>query len=77
MGKTEPFMSTLAVSKLADGSRVVQLGEESHLFGQPQKVLKGLRHNIPTFNSLVLIDSKEKDGSLLSNIEFPRYFFCS
>jgi hypothetical protein len=23
----------------------------------------------------VLIDSKEKDGSLLSNIEFPRYFF--
>jgi CRP-like cAMP-binding protein len=76
MGTTEQFMTTLVVSKPADGSRVVQFGDDSLLFGQPPEVLKGLLLKaIPTFNTLVLIDSKEKDGSLLNNIEFPLYFF--
>ena len=70
------LMSTLEVSKPADGSRVVLYGEESLLIGQPPEVLKGLLlRAIPTFNSLVLIDSTEKDGSLLNNLEFPLYFF--
>jgi len=69
-------MTILDVSKPADGSRVVQYGEESLLIGQPPEVLKGLLLKaIPTFNTLVLIDSKEKDGSLLNNLEFPLYFF--
>ncbi|MDG2174844.1 MAG: hypothetical protein P8M72_01720 [Gammaproteobacteria bacterium] len=38
--------------------------------------MKGLLlNNIPNFNSLVLTDIKEKDGSLLNNLEFPLYFF--
>ena len=69
-------MSTLDISKPADGSRVVQFGDESLLFGQPPEVLKGLLLNkISAFSTLVLVDSKEKDGSLLNNIEFPLYFF--
>jgi len=69
-------MTILDISKPADGSRVVQYGEESLLIGQPPEVLKGLLIKaIPTFNTLVLIDSKEKDGSLLNNLEFPLYFF--
>ena len=76
MGITEQLMATLEVSKPADGSRVVQYGDDSLLIGQPPEVLKGLLlHAIPTFNTLVLADSKEKDGSLLNNIEFPLYFF--
>lgn len=76
MGITEQLMATLEVSKPADGSRVVQYGDDSLLIGQPPEVLKGLLLNaIPTFNTLVLADSKEKDGSLLNNIEFPLYFF--
>lgn len=76
MGKPEAFMSTLDISKPADGSRVVQFGDESLLFGQPPEVLKGLLLNkISAFSTLVLVDSKEKDGSLLNNIEFPLYFF--
>ncbi len=69
-------MAVLKVSKPADGSRVLQYGEESLLIGQPPEVLKGLLLNkIPTFNTMVLTDSKEKDGSLLNNLEFPLYYF--
>jgi len=69
-------MESLKVSKPADGSRVLQYGEESLLIGQPPEVLKGLLlHKIPTFNTMVLTDSKEKDGSLLNNLEFPLYYF--
>lgn len=75
-GKKLTTMVTLEVAKPADGSRVVQFGKESLLIGQPPEVLKGLLLNgIPTFNTLVLADSKEKDGSLLNNLEFPLYFF--
>jgi hypothetical protein len=46
------------------------------LFGQPPEVLKGiLVSDIDTFDTLVLTDVKEKDGSLLNNLEFPIYFF--
>lgn len=69
-------MESLKVLKPADGSRVIQCGDESVLIGQPPEVLKGLLlHDIPTFNTMVLTDSKEKDGSLLNNLEFPLYFF--
>jgi len=76
IGKSESLMSSLDISKPADGSRVIQYGGESVLIGQPSEVLKGLLlQAIPTFNTLVLVDSKEKDGSLLNNLEFPLYFF--
>jgi len=76
IGKSESLMSPLDISKPADGSRVIQYGGESVLIGQPPEVLKGLLlQAIPTFNTLVLVDSKEKDGSLLNNLEFPLYFF--
>ena len=69
-------MESLKVSKPADGSRVLQCGKESLLIGQPPEVLKGLLlHKVPTFNTMVLTDSKEKDGSLLNNLEFPLYYF--
>jgi|TARA_Y100000310_G_scaffold332176_1_gene407255 hypothetical protein len=46
------------------------------LFGQPPEVLKGLLlKDVSEFSTLVLTDIKEKDGSLLNNLEFPLYFF--
>jgi hypothetical protein len=46
------------------------------LFGQPPEVLKGLLRNKSTaFDTLVLTDVREKDGSLLNHLEFPVYFF--
>jgi len=46
------------------------------LFGQPPEVLKGLLlQGVTEFSTLVLTDVKEKDGSLLNNLEFPLYFF--
>jgi hypothetical protein len=60
----------------APGSRVVKDESETILFGQPPEVLKGLlRENISRFDTLVLTDIKEKNGSLLNNLEFPFYFF--
>jgi len=39
-------------------------------------VLKGLlRDKLPPFDTLVLTDVREKDGSLLNHLEFPVYFF--
>jgi len=62
-------MESLKVSKPADGSRVLQCGKESLLIGQPPEVLKGLLlHKVPTFNTMVLTDSKEKDSSDISRI---------
>tara|TARA_R110000824_G_scaffold336_11_gene2381 strand:+ start:26834 stop:28996 length:2163 start_codon:yes stop_codon:yes gene_type:complete len=66
----------LKLIKPADGSRVVLGKQECILFGQPPEVLKGLLLNkITHFDTLVLSDSQEKDGSLLNNLEFPLYFF--
>ena len=69
-------MSELQVVTPADGSRIVRDDSEVILFGQPPEVLKGLMlKNITSFETLVLTDVKEKDGSLLNNLEFPIYFF--
>ncbi|HEY0961532.1 MAG TPA: hypothetical protein VGE69_04170, partial [Pseudomonadales bacterium] len=69
-------MDILEVIKPADGSRVVRGGTEAVLIGQPPEVLKGLLlAGIPTFDTLVLTSCKERDGSLLNNLEFPLYYF--
>ncbi len=60
----------------APGSRIVTDDSEVILFGQPPEVLKGLlREGISGFDTLVLTDIREKNGSLLNNLEFPLYFF--
>jgi len=67
---------TFEVMKPADGSRLVRYGDHSVLIGQPPEVLKGLLLlGIGSFDTLVLADIKEKDGSLLNNVEFPLYHF--
>ncbi|MCP3690244.1 MAG: cyclic nucleotide-binding domain-containing protein, partial [Gammaproteobacteria bacterium] len=64
------------ILKPAPGSRVVTGANEVVLFGQPPEVLKGLlREGIGSFDTLVLTDIREKNGSLLNNLEFPFYFF--
>ncbi|MCP4186877.1 MAG: cyclic nucleotide-binding domain-containing protein [Gammaproteobacteria bacterium] len=64
------------ILKPAPGSRVVTDSNEVVLFGQPPEVLKGLlREGIRSFDTLVLTDVREKNGSLLNNLEFPFYFF--
>jgi hypothetical protein len=60
----------------APGSRIVMDESEVILFGQPPEVLKGLlREGVSRFDTLVLTDIREKDGSLINNLEFPLYFF--
>ena len=69
-------MSKPEVLTPAQGSRIVQDSSSCILFGQPPEVLKGLLlNNITSFDTLVLTDIKEKDGSLQNNLEFPIYFF--
>jgi CRP-like cAMP-binding protein len=69
-------MTILEVIKPADGSRVVRDAREAVLIGQPPEVLKGiLLQKIQSFDTLVLTDTAEKDGSLLNNLEFPLYYF--
>jgi hypothetical protein len=60
----------------APGSRLVRDDSEVILFAQPPEILKGLmREGIKRFDTLVLSDVREKNGSLLNNLEFPFYFF--
>lgn len=60
----------------AQGSRLVTVDEQVMLFGQPPEVLKGLlQSGVSGFDTLVLMDSREIDGSLTNNLEFPIYFF--
>jgi CRP-like cAMP-binding protein len=60
----------------APGSRIVMDEAEVILFGQPPEVLKGLlREGVSKFDTLVLTDIREKNSSLLNNLEFPLYFF--
>jgi len=69
-------MSKPSVMTPVQGSRVVRDDASTILFGQPPEVLKGLlRNNIKSFDTLVLTDVKEKDGSVLNGLEFPFYFF--
>jgi CRP-like cAMP-binding protein/ribonuclease BN (tRNA processing enzyme) len=70
------MISKLEIIKPADGSRVVRDALQTIIFGQPPEVLKGLLlRNIQSFDTLVLVDSKARDGSLLNNLEFPLYYF--
>ena len=60
----------------AEASRVVQDDQTVVLVGQPPEVLKSLLlNNIKHFDAMLMTDIKEKDGSLLNNLEFPFYFF--
>ena len=60
----------------APGSRVVKDETEVILFAQPPEILKGLlREGITRFDTLVLSDVREKNGALLTHLEFPFYFF--
>ena len=69
-------MENPKILRPAPGSRIVTDTNEVILFGQPPEVLKGLlRKGINRFDTLVLADIREKDGSLLNNLEFPFYFF--
>lgn len=69
-------MSNLEIIKPASGARIVRNESETILFGQPPEVLKGLLiEKIAHFDTLVLLDIKEKDGSLLNNLEFLLYYF--
>jgi CRP-like cAMP-binding protein len=69
-------MSNPEVATPAQGSRLVTAGDDVVLFGQPPEVLKGLLvKGVTGFETLVLTDVREKDGSLLNNLEFPIYFF--
>lgn len=60
----------------AEASRVVQDDKTIVLLGQPPEVLKSLLlNNITRFDAMLITDVKEKNGSLLNNLEFPFYFF--
>ena len=60
----------------AQGCRIVKDEAEVILFGQPPEVLKGLLlEGVSHFDTLVLTDIREKNGSLMNNLEFPLYFF--
>lgn len=60
----------------SDGSRLYEDDAGSILIGQPPEVLKGLLlHGVSNFDSIILPDIKEKDGSLMNSLEFPLYFF--
>ena len=59
----------------APGSRIVKDEAEIILFGQPPEVLKGLlREGIMRFDTLVLTDIREKDGSLRAGIDTVQFY---
>ena len=70
-------MSKPKVATPAQGSRLVTAGDDVVLFGQPPEVLKGLLVNgVTGFETLVLTDVREKDGSCstTSNSQFISSF---
>ena len=69
-------MTQPIVMKPAEASRVVTDENTVVLVGQPPEILKNLLLNkIFNFDAMLLTDIREKDGSLLNNLEFPFYFF--
>ncbi|MDA1206738.1 MAG: hypothetical protein O2858_03600, partial [Proteobacteria bacterium] len=69
-------MNDVEVIAPASGCRLVKTQDLSLLFGQPPEALKGLlRHQIDHFDGLVIIDTRERDGSLLNHVEFLLYYF--
>ncbi|PCJ16726.1 MAG: hypothetical protein COA96_18270 [SAR86 cluster bacterium] len=70
------YMGSTTLIQPSQGSRLYEDEAGSILFGQPPEVLKGLLlHGISNFDTLVLPDVKEKNGSLINSLEFPLYFF--
>jgi CRP-like cAMP-binding protein len=58
------------------GCQVVVADERVILFGQPPEVIKALARNaINRLDVLVLLDTRERSGVLLNNLEFPLYQF--
>ncbi len=69
-------MSVPNIIKPSQGSRIYKDASGTILFGQPPEVLKGLLlKGIGSFDTLVLSDVREKDGSLMNSLEFPLYSF--
>ena len=69
-------MQEINVTAPASGCRLLNAGSLALVFGQPPEVLKGLlRNQVESFDGLVLIDSRERDGSLLNHVEFLLYHF--
>lgn len=68
-------MTSPTFIKPMNGCKIVQWNDQTFLFGQPPEVVKGLRrHDVTTLNTLVLLDTKERQGVLLNSLEFPLYF---
>tara|TARA_B110000305_G_scaffold202497_1_gene230891 strand:+ start:10843 stop:13104 length:2262 start_codon:yes stop_codon:yes gene_type:complete len=71
-----PIMPNIDITKPASGSRLVQAAGRSLLVGQPPEVLKGLKlSGQEHFDGVVLIDTRERDGSLMNHVEFLLYHF--
>ena len=69
-------MTDLHIETPAAGSRIVKHESEVVLFGQPPDIVKGLlARQIYHFDTLVLPDVRERNGSLLNHLEFPLYSF--
>ncbi|MGB1340801.1 MAG: cyclic nucleotide-binding domain-containing protein [Pseudomonadales bacterium] len=69
-------MGTIDLITPATGSRLAVSGEHTLVFGQPPEVLKGMKRcGHEHFTGLVLIDTRERDGSLMNHVEFLLYHF--
>ena len=69
-------MPHIDIIKPASGSRLVQAAGHALLVGQPPEVLKGLKlSGHEHFDGVMLIDTRERDGSLMNHVEFLLYHF--
>ena len=69
-------MANIDLITPASGSRLVTAGDQTLVFGQPPEVLKGMKRcGQEHFTGLVLIDTRERDGSLMNHVEFLLYHF--
>ncbi|MDG1112786.1 MAG: cyclic nucleotide-binding domain-containing protein [Pseudomonadales bacterium] len=69
-------MPHIDIIKPASGSRLIQAAGHSVLVGQPPEVLKGLKlSGCEHFDGVLLIDTRERDGSLMNHVEFLLYHF--
>ena len=69
-------MPHIDIIKPTSGSRLVQAAGHSLLVGQPPEVLKGLKlSSCEHYDGVLLIDTRERDGSLMNHVEFLLYHF--
>ena len=69
-------MPHIDIIKPASGSRLIQAAGHSVLVGQPPEVLKGLKlSGCEHFDGVLLIDTRERDASLMNHVEFLLYHF--